>query len=128
MTISSQVNKSGPYTGDGSNTSFAYGFKIYDKNDVSVIHTVTATGVETVLTVDVDYTVNSVGSATGTIDYPITGSPLPRTETLTIIRDMDFTQEVDFENQGGYYPGCRAGLRPGGHDPPAAGGDRKSVV
>jgi len=104
MTISSEVNKSGPYTGDGANTSFAYGFKIYHKNDIQVVKRVTATGVETVLTVDVDYTVNSVGSATGTIDYPISGSPLPSTETLTIIRDMDLTQEVDFENQGGYYP------------------------
>ena len=46
MTISSQVNKSGPYTGDGSNTSFAYGFKIYNKNDIKVIRTVTATGAE----------------------------------------------------------------------------------
>jgi hypothetical protein len=101
MTISSEVNKSGPYTGDGANTSFAYGFKIYHKNDISVIRTVTATGIETVLTVDVDYTVNDVGSATGTITATVAPTSAQK---ITIIRDMDLTQEVDFENQGGYYP------------------------
>lgn len=104
MTIASEVNKSGPYTGDGVNTSFAYGFKIFHKNDIEVIKTTIASGVEEVLTVDVDYTVNSVGSDTGTITYPVSGSPLAATHKLTIIRDMTFKQEVDLENQGGYYP------------------------
>lgn len=104
MTIASETAKSGPYTGDSANTSFAYDFKVFSKDDIKVVHTVTSTGAETVLTVDVDYTVNDVGSATGTIDYPISGSPLPATETLTLVRNMTFVQSVDLENQGGYYP------------------------
>jgi len=104
MTIASETSKSGPYTGDGANTTFAYGFKIYDEAEIQVIHTVIATGVETVLVLNTDYTVASVGSATGTITYPISGSPLPSTEKLTIVRDMTFTQLVDLQNQGGYYP------------------------
>ena len=103
MTVESEVNKSGPYEGDGSNTSFTYSFMLYHKNDVKVIHT-DSSGVETPLTVDVDFVVNSVGSATGTIDYPVSGSPLPSGEFITIIRDMTFKQEVDLVNQGGWYP------------------------
>ena len=105
MTVASNVNKSGPYEGDGANTSFTYGFKIFDKSELRVVHT-DADGVETDLVVDVDYTVNNVGSAPpgNTIDYPVSGSPLPSGEYLTIVRDMLFTQAVDLENQGGYYP------------------------
>lgn len=99
MTIASETNKSGPYNGNGVTTVFAYGFRILDETHIQVIKTVTATGVETVQTLTTHYTVASVGSATGSITMltaPATGT------TITIVRDVPFTQELDLENQGAY--------------------------
>ena len=102
MVIASEVSRSGPYTGNGSTTTFAYGFKIYDQDDIQVIQTTVATGAESVLTVDVDYTVSGVGDATGSITYPKTGSAMASTHKLTILRNQDLLQGTALNNQGGY--------------------------
>ena len=100
MTVASETNKSGPYNGNDSTTVFAYSFRVLNEAHLTVIKTVTATGVETVQTLTTHYTVASVGSATGSITMltaPATGT------TITIIRDAPFKQEVDFENQGAFF-------------------------
>ncbi len=104
MTVSSAINKSGPYSGNSVTTVFQYGFKIQEDADLEVIHTDTDE-VETVLTLSTDYTVSGAGSESGgNVTYPVTGDPLPSGEKLTIRRKLSFVQETDITNQGGFYP------------------------
>jgi hypothetical protein len=80
---------------------------IYASTDIEVIHTVTATGVETTLTEGTGATKYSVGltsyPATGSITYPADEvTPIPSTETITIKRVLPYTQLIDLTTQGPY--------------------------
>lgn len=101
MTVSSEINKSGPYIGNGVTTVFDYDFKIVDEAHLNVIKTNTTTLVETILVLDTNYTVADVGNPSGgqitTLVAPSSG------ETITILLNVPFTQETDLENQGAYY-------------------------
>jgi hypothetical protein len=98
MTISSEVRKSGPYTGNGVTTAFDYGFKIADESHISVI--LTTNGVEAIAEPS-SYTVGGVGNASG---GQVTFNAAPASGVLvTIILDIPFTQELDLQNQGAYY-------------------------
>lgn len=97
MTVSSETNRSGPYIGNGVTTMFDYEFRIVDKNHLTVIKTNSA-GVETTLTIDANYIVSGVGDPNGG-QIAITAAPVAG-ETITILRNVPFTQETDFENQG----------------------------
>jgi len=99
MTVASEENRSGPYTGNGVTTVFAYGFRILNENHIKVIRT--QAGVETVLTIDADYIVSDVGAAGGG-QVALTVAPTAA-QTVTILRDVPFTQETDLENQGPYF-------------------------
>lgn len=100
MTISSETNRSGPYNGNGVTTVFDYEFKIVDENHLSVIKR-SAVGVETTLAIDADYIVSDVGNPSGG-QVAIAIAPA-NGETITILRNVPFTQETDLENQGAYY-------------------------
>jgi len=101
MTVASATAKSGPYTGNGSQTVFAYGFKIFANTELQVIRTSVA-GSDTTLALGSDYTVSGVGADAGgnvtTTVAPATG------EKITILRNVALTQLVDLRNQGGFYP------------------------
>ncbi|TKB32086.1 MAG: hypothetical protein E5W81_30905, partial [Mesorhizobium sp.] len=101
MTVASETNRSGPYNGNGVTTVFDYEFRIIKETHLKVIKTVTATGVETTLTLGANYTVSGVGAAGGgqitALVAPVAG------ETITILRKVPFVQETDLENQGAYY-------------------------
>ncbi len=56
-----EVNRSGPYNGNGSTVAFAYKFKIVDEKYIQVIQT-NAAGKESVLRLTTDYTVSGVGA------------------------------------------------------------------
>lgn len=100
MTVPSEVNRSGPYLGNGVTTVFGYGFKIVNQAHLRVIRT-DAAGNETVLTLGANYSVAGVGNAGG---GSITVSPAPASgQSITILRAMPFTQNLDLENQGAYY-------------------------
>lgn len=100
MTVPSEVNRSGPYLGNGVTTVFSYGFKIVNQAHLRVIRT-DAAGNETVLTLGANYSVAGVGNAGG---GSITVSPAPVSgQKITILRAMPFTQNLDLENQGAYY-------------------------
>ncbi|OJF92058.1 hypothetical protein AX761_21705 [Rhizobium sp. 58] len=100
MTVASQTNRSGPYTGNGVTTVYDYDFKIDNAAHVQVIKA-DAAGVETILVLNTDYTVTGVGDAAGgTIVLAVA---LPALHTLTNLREVPFTQETDLENQGAYY-------------------------
>lgn len=99
MTVPSSANRSGPYNGNGVTTVFNYGFRILDENHLTVIKTVG--GVETVLVIDADYIVSDVGADAG---GQVAISPAPASgSTITILRNVPFTQETDLENQGAYF-------------------------
>lgn len=99
MTIASETRRSGPYNGNGSTTVFAYGFRIVDEAHLEVVKLGTD-GTETILTITTDYTVSGVGDSGG---GSITMTAAPATgETITIIRKVPLTQEIDLQNQGPY--------------------------
>jgi hypothetical protein len=100
MTISSSVNRSGPYNGNGVTTVFDYDFKIVNEDHLTVIKR-SAAGVESVLTIDADYIVSDVGNANGG-QIACTSAPASG-ETITILLNVPFTQETDLQNQGAYY-------------------------
>lgn len=100
MTVSSETGKSGPYNGNGVTTAFDYEFKIADETHLTVILRDTS-GVEHVLELTTDYDVTGVGNSSGG-QIELAVAPASG-ETITIIRNVPFTQEVDLENQGPYY-------------------------
>jgi len=92
------------YLGNGAATSFAYTAKVFAKTDLVVTRT-SAAFLDTLLVVDVDYTVTGVGlDAGGDVVYPISGSPLPIGEKITIERVLPLTQLLDLRNQGPWHP------------------------
>lgn len=91
MTVSSATNRVS-YNGNGSTTVFAYTFKIFDEDDLTVIIRA-ANGTETTKTITTHYTVSGVGNSGGgnvtMLTAPASG------ETLVIIRELDLVQELD---------------------------------
>lgn len=100
MTVASETNRSGPYTGNGVTTVFDYQFRIVSENHVKVIRADLA-GVESVLIIDADYVVSDVGNPAG--GQVALTAPLTTGYTLTLLRNVPFTQETDLQNQGAYY-------------------------
>lgn len=104
MTISSQTRKAGPYTGNGSTTTFPFAFKVFVNTDVLVVRT-DLSGVETVLTLGTDYTVSlnadQNSNAGGNVVLP---TALTSGFLLTVGSKVPLLQQTDFTNQGGFYP------------------------
>lgn len=90
MTIASAVSKV-TLNGNGSTTSFPFGFKVWKAADLEVSIT-DASGAVSVVT---NWGVVLSPSGGGTVTYPLTGSPLPTGHKITIARSMDFLQDVD---------------------------------
>ena len=107
MTISSTARKAGPFTGNGSATSFAFTFKVFSTADI-LVTLADSSGIETALVLDTHYTVtlnaNQDTSPGGSITYPVTGSPLPAGAKLTIVGDLDFDQPLDIPAGGNFSP------------------------
>lgn len=93
MTVSSTTTKNS-YTGDGSTTVFAYGFKIFDDDDITVILRTTATGSEAVQTKTTDYSVSGVGDTNGGNVTFVTAPPA--TQTVVFLRSTAQTQLTDY--------------------------------
>ena len=102
MTVNAETAKSGPYTGNGTTTVFAYDFKALDQTHLVVTLTVTATGVETTQTITTHYTVSGVGTDGGGNVTMVTAPA--STETLTITRAVPQTQTTDLVNRGAVVP------------------------
>lgn len=87
MTIGTNIFKN-QYTGNGSNTVFTYGFKIFNENDIDVLLD------DTLQTITTDYTVSGVGSDTGgNVTFLV---PPASGVTVTLTRDEPLTQEIDY--------------------------------
>ena len=93
MAISTTIIKNS-YSGDGSNDTFAYQFKISADADLQVIIR-SSTGVETVKTLTTHYTVTGAGVATGGNVVFESGHIPTATETVVIRRSTTQTQTLD---------------------------------
>ncbi len=92
MTVSSTTTKNS-YSGNGSTTTFAYGFKIFADADLTVILR-SSTGVETVQSLTTHYTVTNAGNASG--GNVVFGSAPASGVTVVIRRNMALTQSTDY--------------------------------
>lgn len=106
MTVPATARRAGPYIGNGSATIFSFSFKTFAAGDLQVTRTDTATGIDTVLVLNSDYSValnpDQDVSPGGTITYPISGSALPSTQKLTIVGDLDYEQTTDLLGGGAF--------------------------
>src|SRR3989337_2033735 len=105
MTISSTLRKAGPFVGNGIATVFAFTYKVFAASEVVVTLAVLATGVETTLTLNTHYSValnaDQNTNPGGNVTYPVSGSPLASTHTLTLTSGVAQLQETDIVNAGG---------------------------
>lgn len=102
MTVNTTTITSGPFEGNDVADEFSYTFRIDDKTQVKVIETDSA-GVETVLTVDTDYTVAGIGNDAGGIITRVAGA-LPTNSTWFIRSDYKQTQLSALPSQGPFFP------------------------
>ena len=93
MTISTTVIKNS-YSGNGSNDTFAYTFKISADADMQVIIRA-STGTETVKNLTTHYTVTGAGNANGGNVVFTSGNIPTNTETVVLRRNTTQTQGVD---------------------------------
>ena len=94
MTVSSTTVKNS-YSGNGSTTQFAYGYKIFADTDLIVIIR-SAAGTETVKTLTTHYTVAGAGDASGGSITFTSGNTPASGETIVIIREVPQTQAIDY--------------------------------
>lgn len=108
MVVSSNLNKAGPYEGNGVATEFAFNnIKVFDDDDIVVLLR-DDEGAETLLVKDSNYSValnaDQDADPGGSITYPLSGSPLAADHFLTILREISAVQETDITNLGGFFP------------------------
>lgn len=102
MTVETQTNVV-VYTGDGVATEFPFTFPVYDSADVTVYLQLISTG-------EIDQTLNSSEFTVSGVDDPnggsvtIIGTPVANTHKIIIARLVDYTQDLDVPNEGGFYP------------------------
>ena len=95
MTVSSATTRNS-YSGNASNDTFAYGFKIFDDDDITVIIRTDSTGAETVKTKTTHYTVTNVGNSSGG-NVVFTSGNIPASgETVVLLRTTARTQLTDY--------------------------------
>ena len=96
MTVT--VNRSRvQYTGNGSTTAFPVTFNALTQAEIVV--TVTTSGVDSVKTLNTEYSLTTAPFATGTVTFitsPTDYTPAAST-TITISRSLDFKQETDYQ-------------------------------
>lgn len=103
MAISNEIRRAGPYAGDGSQTVFTFGFKVFEADDIAVYESdpegkdalIDSALYSVSLNEDQD---NSPGGTVTLID------PLASGTNLSIISEMDYTQPMVLTNRGGFYP------------------------
>jgi hypothetical protein len=105
MTISDNSRTAGPFFCNGVTKDFPFSYKVFSRSDLVVAITDTATNVESLLTLDADYTVSLNGNQNanpgGTIH---TLTAYPPGKTLAATSAIAYTQPLELTNQGGFYP------------------------
>lgn len=105
MTISSSSRVAGPFVGNSVTTVFAFTFKVFAASDLVVERVANATGIETTLVLNTDYTVSLNADQDTSPGGSITlSAALATGYTLAISSLIPRTQEVAIPNAGGFYP------------------------
>ena len=104
MTISTELRKAGPFTGNGATTAFPFSFKVFAATDATV--TVANTqGNESVLAPGADYAValnaDQDAAPGGTVTL---AAPLATDHRLAVTSAVPNLQPTDITNNGGFYP------------------------
>jgi hypothetical protein len=102
MTINTTNITSGPYTGNNALAAYSYTFRVTTKDQLSVYET-TDLGVQTLLTVDTDYTVANLGEDAGGTITRVAGN-LPTGYQWYIKSNYAENQLTSFSSQGGFFP------------------------
>lgn len=92
MTVETTTSKAGPYAGAGTVGPFPVPFRFLDASHLQVTRT-DASGVNTVLELGTDYSVQGVGQNTGAVTLL---APLAVGFKLTVLRNVPATQEADY--------------------------------
>ena len=104
MTISTELRKAGPFTGNGVTTAFPFSFKVFAASDVAVTRADTL-GAETALVLNSDFTValnpDQDAAPGGTITL---AAPLATGHRLAVSSVVPNLQPTDITNNGGFYP------------------------
>ena len=106
MTISSNIRKAGPFVGNGTASTFAFTFKVFQASDLEVVRLDVATTIETVLVINSNYTVslNADQNSNPGGSITLTAGALASGFNLVITSDIENLQPTDIVNQGGFYP------------------------
>lgn len=99
MTVSTEVNEN-IYTGNGTTTVFPYQFRIFSKSDL-VVQVIDLNENVTTLTLDTHYTVSGAGGYRG--GNVTLMAPLAIDWRISIIRELEITQDTDLRNQGKFF-------------------------
>jgi len=81
------------YNGNDVTTAFPFASRILDASHIRVVTRIVATGVETTLVLNTDYTVSGVGGSSCTVN---TTDPVATGTTITLIRNVPLTQTADY--------------------------------
>lgn len=105
MTISNTSRTAGPFIGNGITKDFPFSYKVFAREDLLVAQTVTATGIETLKSLESDYTITlnanqdiTPGGVISMIVAPPVGTTLAATSNISLVQSLDLT------NQGGFHP------------------------
>ena len=105
MAIHSQSVKTGFFTGNGTERTYPFNFKIFQPSDVLVYTAKADTPDEMKLAFGEEYEVtknpDQENNAGGTVTLK---NPLPTGSRMIIVSGLAYTQPTTFTNQGGFYP------------------------
>ena len=87
------------FAGDGSTTSFAFGFKIWAASDLKVYLRDTATLTDTLQALSTHYNVSGTLPGSGAVNFL---SAPPNTARVLIVRDPLASQELDLQANGSF--------------------------
>jgi hypothetical protein len=108
MVVATTVTKN-VYSGDGSNKSFPFTFRVGAASDIALFSTVVATGVTTeISSSDFSLVVNG-NRVGGTVTYPLgPAAAVASTVKITVARAHPYVQPVQVENQTRFFPSVLA--------------------
>lgn len=105
MTVETPSNTA-VHRGNGIATTFPFEFTIPDASFAEVSIQDFATGNILQVLTPGSYLLTGVGWGTtgGNVEYPLSGDPLDDTVNIILQRIVPYTQGLDLQNQGGFYP------------------------
>ena len=103
MTISNLSVKT-TVVGNSAQSVFTYAFPVTWKSECDLYLTNSADGSITLLDPSTWALTGENNPNGGTFVYPISGTPIPSTQSLTLVRRVSAAQTTSLGNQGPYFP------------------------